>query len=458
MTGAPGMPRTGPNLDGDLERIRSDFPILHRNVGSAGHEKPLIYLDSGATSQRPLQVANAERLFVQTSNAAVHRGAHQLSEEATAAYEGARTQIAGFVGADPGEVVFTKNATEGINLVAYAMSNATTAGDDAARFRVGPGDTIVVTEMEHHANLIPWQELCRRTGATLHWLGLTDEGRLDLSALDEVITPRTRLVAFTHQSNVLGTVNPVHRIVARAAEVGALTLLDACQSVPHATVDFHDYGVDFAVFSGHKMLGPFGVGVLYGRRALLEAMPPFLTGGSMIEFVEMAGSTYAPPPQRFEAGVPAASQAVGLAAAVSYLTSVGMDRITAHERMLTHTALTTLGGIEGVRILGPSTTQDRGSAVSFVVEGVHPHDVGQVLDARGIAVRVGHHCAWPLHRRLGVPASVRASFYLYNRPEEIGTLAEGIGEALAVFGTRKPNPRPLTGKGNDGPKRTATCT
>ncbi|MFD5734519.1 cysteine desulfurase [Streptomyces sioyaensis] len=421
----------------DPRQIRADFPILHRTVG--GGER-LVYLDSGATSQKPVQVLDAERTFAETSNAAVHRGAHQLAEEATEAYEQARGQIAAFIGVHPGEVVFTKNATEGINLVAYALSNAATSGDAAARFRLGPGDEIVVTEMEHHANLVPWQELCRRTGATLRWLGVTDEGRLDLSRLDEVITPRTRLVAFAHQSNVLGTINPVRQIVARAAEVGALTLLDACQSVPHAEVDFHAYGVDFAVFSGHKMLGPSGVGVLYGRRELLEVMPPFLTGGSMIEVVRMTESTFAAPPQRFEAGVPMVSQAVGLAAAVRYLTSVGMECITAHERLLTEAALGALSALDGVRVLGPTTTAARGSAVSFVVDGVHPHDVSQVLDAHGVAVRVGHHCAWPLHRRLGVPASVRASFYLYNELADIEPLTSGILEAQALFGAAAPGP------------------
>lgn len=421
----------------DPVQLRADFPILRRTVADG---QRLVYLDSGATSQKPVQVLDAERAFAETSNAAVHRGAHQLAEEATEAYEQAREQLAAFIGVRPGEVVFTKNATEGINLVAYALSNAATSGEAAARFRLGPGDEIVVTEMEHHANLVPWQELCRRTGATLRWLGVTDEGRLDLSRLDEVISPRTRLVAFTHQSNVLGTVNPVRQIVDRAAEVGALTLLDACQSVPHAAVDFHACGVDFAVFSGHKMLGPSGVGVLYGRRELLEVMPPFLTGGSMIEVVRMEGSTFAPPPQRFEAGVPMVSQAVGLAAAVRYLTSVGMPRITAHERLLTEAALGALSAIDGVRILGPTTGDDRGSAVSFVVDGVHPHDVSQILDAHGVAVRVGHHCAWPLHRRLGVPASVRASFYLYNTLADIEPLAAGIREAQAMFGATVPGP------------------
>ncbi|KUL38507.1 cysteine desulfurase [Streptomyces sp. NRRL F-4489] len=417
-----------PPLDPAL--IRRDFPILRRTVGEG---RPLVYLDSGATAQRPAGVLDAERAFSETCHAAVHRGAHQLSEEATDAYERARAEVAEFIGADAGEVVFTKNATEGINLVAYALSNAATSGPEAARFRIGPGDEIAVTAMEHHANLVPWQELCRRTGATLRWLDLTDDGRLDLSQLDTVVTPRTRLVAFAHQSNVLGTVNPVREIVARAAQVGALTLLDACQSVPHFAVDFHRCGVDFAVFSGHKMLGPFGIGVLYGRADLLAAMPPFLTGGSMIETVRMTESTYAPPPQRFEAGVPMASQAVGLAAAVRYLSAVGMDRIAAHERALTETALTALAGLDGVRVLGPATTVDRGGTVAFVVDGVHPHDVGQVLDARGVAVRVGHHCAWPLHRRLGVQASVRASFYLYNDATEIGALTAGIQEAQRVF-------------------------
>ncbi|MFE2373658.1 cysteine desulfurase [Streptomyces sp. NPDC059398] len=426
----------------DPARIRSDFPILRRTVEG----ERLVYLDSAATAQRPVQVLDAERTFSETSNAAAHRGAHQLAEEATAAYEQARTQVADFIGADPGEVVFTKNATEGINLVAYAMSNAATSGDACTRFRVGPGDEIVVTEMEHHANLVPWQELCRRTGATLRWLGVTDDGRLDLTDLDTVVTARTRLVAFSHQSNVLGTVNPVRRIVARAADVGALTLLDACQSVPHLGVDFHESGVDFAVFSGHKMLGPFGMGVLYGRRELLDSMPPFLTGGSMIEVVEMTESTYAPPPQRFEPGVPMASQAVGLAAAVRYLTAVGMDRVAAHERLLTEAALTTLGAMEGVRVLGPTALTDRGSAVSFTVDGVHPHDVGQVLDARGVAVRVGHHCASPLHRRLGVPASVRASFYLYNGLADIEALAAGVEEAQSLFGTGAPDAMRIGGR------------
>jgi cysteine desulfurase/selenocysteine lyase len=391
-------------------------------------------LDSGATSQRPIQVLDAERRFLETSNAAVHRGAHQLAEEATDAYEYARARLAEFLGATPEELVFTKNATEGVNLVAYAMSNAATAGPEARRFQVGPGDEIVITEMEHHANLVPWQQLCARTGATLRWFGVTDEGRLDLSNVDELITARTKLVAFAHQSNVLGTINPVTEIVAKAKKVGALTVLDACQSVPHSPVDFGELGVDFAAFSGHKMLAPSGVGVLYGRRELLEVMPPFLTGGSMIEMVRMEGSSFAPPPQRFEAGVPMTSQVVGLGAAVDYLSVVGIDKVAAHEHLLTEAALRGLGEISGVRIVGPTDLTDRGGAVSFVIDGIHPHDAGQVLDSVGVAVRVGHHCAWPLHRRMGVPATVRASFYLYNTLSEVDALVAGVREAQRFFG------------------------
>ncbi|WP_033440779.1 cysteine desulfurase [Saccharothrix sp. NRRL B-16314] len=426
----------------DVVGVRADFAILGRTVRE---DKRLVYLDSGATSQRPRQVLDAERAFVETANAAVHRGAHQLAEEATDAYEGARQKIADFVGVDSGgisgpaagsEIVFTKNATEGVNLVAYAMGNAATAGPEAERFRLGPGDEIVVTEMEHHANLVPWQQLAERTGATLRWFGVTDEGRLDLSNLDELVNARTKVVAFAHQSNVLGTVNPVRELADAARRVGALTVLDACQSVPHGPVDFKALGVDFAVFSGHKMLGPSGIGVLYGRRELLEALPPFLTGGSMIEMVRMAKSTFAPPPARFEAGVPMTSQAVALGAAVDYLTAVGMDRIAAHEHTLTEGALRGLGEIPGVRIVGPLDVVDRGGAVSFDVEGIHAHDVGQVLDSLGVAVRVGHHCAWPLHQRMNVAATVRASFYLYNTLDEVDALVDAVREAQRFFGVR----------------------
>ncbi|GAA0514817.1 cysteine desulfurase [Saccharopolyspora thermophila] len=425
-------PRTaGASTPLDVTAIRADFPILGRTIRDG---RRLVYLDSGATSQRPRQVLDAERSFLETSNAAVHRGAHQLAEEATDAYEGARNRIARFVGVAADEVVFTKNATEGVNLVAYAMSNAATSGAEAERFRLGPGDEVVVTEMEHHANLVPWQQLCERTGATLRWFGVTDEGRLDLSDVAGVITERAKVVAFTHQSNVLGTVNPAEQIVERAHQVGALVVLDACQSVPHAPVDFSALDVDFAVFSGHKMLGPSGVGVLYGRRELLSAMPPFITGGSMIELVHMERSTFAPPPQRFEAGVPMTSQAVGLGAAVDYLSAIGMDRVAEHERQLTELALRELSAIDGVRIIGPTTVENRGGAVSFVIDGVHPHDAGQVLDDRGVEVRVGHHCAWPLHRRMGIPASIRASFYLYNELDEVKALVDAVREAQRFFG------------------------
>ena len=416
----------------DVGKLRADFPILSRTVRE---DRPLVYLDSGATSQRPRQVMDAERAFLEQHNAAVHRGAHQLAEEATDAYESARARIAGFVGAEPGEVVFVKNATEGVNLVAYAMGNASIGyGPDTpeARFALGPGDEIVVTEMEHHANLVPWQELCRRTGATLRWFSVTEHGRLDLDS--DPINERTKLVAFAHQSNVLGTVNPVAELVGRARAVGALVVLDSCQSVPHAPVNLTELGVDFAVFSGHKMLGPSGVGVLYGREELLAAMPPFLTGGSMIELVRMEGSSYAPPPQRFEAGVPMTSQAVGLAAAVDYLSAIGMDVIAEHERELTAAALAGLAQVDGVRIVGPTDLRERGGAVSFVVDGVHAHDVGQVLDDQGVAVRVGHHCAWPLHRRFGVAATVRASFAVYNTVEEVDALVRGVRAAQKFFG------------------------
>jgi len=422
----------GPLTASEQEKIRADFPILCRTVRDGC---PLVYLDSGATSQRPRQVLDAERAFLEQHNAAVHRGAHQLAEEATDAYESARARIAAFVGVQPGEVVFTKNATEGINLVAYALSNSAVSGGAAQRFALAPGDEIVVTEMEHHANLVPWQELCRRTGATLRWYQVTDAGRLDLDSLElsGFSSGRTRVVAFTHQSNVMGTVPPVAELVRRAREVGALTVLDACQSVPHTPVDFAALDVDFAVFSGHKMLGPSGIGVLYGRRDLLEALPPFLTGGSMIELVKMEGSTYAPPPQRFEAGVPMTSQAIGLGAAVDYLSVVGMDRIAAHERVLTEHALAGLSEMAGLRIIGPPDTEDRGGAVSFVLDDVHPHDAGQVLDDLGIAVRVGHHCAWPLHRRFGIAATVRASFALYNTPAEVDALLAGVHEVRRFF-------------------------
>ena len=414
----------------DVAAVRADFPILARTVRGGN---PLVYLDSGATAHKPRQVLDAEREFYTTHNSAAHRGAHLLGEEATDAYEGARARVAAFIGADPGEIVFTKSATEALNLVAYAMSNAATAGPEARRFRVGPGDEVLVTEMEHHANLVPWQQLCQRTGATLRWFGVTPDGRLDLSGASELINDRTRVVAVTHQSNVTGTVPPVSEISALAHSRGALVVADGAQSVPHQPVSVTTLGPDFLAFSAHKMLGPSGIGVLWGRRELLEAMPPFVTGGSMIEVVRMEGSTFLPPPERFEAGVPAAAQAVGLAAACDYLDALGMPAVAAHEEALTARALDALSGIPGVRILGPLTTEHRGGAVSFTVEGIHPHDVGQVLDELGIAVRTGHHCAWPLHRALGAASSTRATFYVYNTPGEVDALADGVRQAQKFF-------------------------
>ena len=416
----PGLHR-GDTID--VERIRADFPILSR-VMRGGNQ--LAYLDSGATSQKPLAVLDAERDFLTTSYGAVHRGAHQLMEEATDAYEQGRDDIAAFVGARADELVFTKNATEALNLVSYVL------GDDRFDRTVGPGDVIVTTELEHHANLIPWQELARRTGATLRWYGVDDEGRIDLDSLQ--LDERVKVLAFSHHSNVTGTVAPVAELVARAKAVGALTVLDACQSVPHQPVDLHDLDVDFAAFSGHKMLGPTGIGVLYGRAALLEEMPPFLTGGSMIETVTMEAATYAPPPQRFEAGTPMTSQVVGLGAAARYLNELGMPAVEAHERELVAAALTGLAEVDGVRIIGPTSMTDRGSPVSFVVDGIHAHDVGQVLDDDGVAVRVGHHCAWPLHRRFGLAATARASFAVYNTVDEVDRLVAGVRRALEFFG------------------------
>ncbi|CAL2061289.1 cysteine desulfurase [Streptomyces sp. TR1341] len=406
----------------DADALREDFPILGRTLESGA---PLVYLDSGATTQKPLAVLDAERDYYLTRNAAVHRGAHQLAGEATEAYEGARHAVARFIGAADDEVVFTKNTTEGINLVAYALGNAG---------RIGPGDRIVVTEMEHHANLVPWQQLAERTGAALDWFGLTDEGRLDLTRIDELLDERTKVLALTHQSNVLGTLNPVRELADRAHAFGTLVVVDGAQSVPHRPVDVRELGADFLAFSGHKMLGPNGIGVLWGRAELLGALPPFLTGGSMIEIVEMDRTTFLPPPQRFEAGVPMAAQAVGLAAAIGYLERLGMSEVAAYEETLTARALERLAEVPGVRVVGPAGLADRGSAVSFTVDGIHPHDVGQILDERGVAVRVGHHCARPIVRRYGVPATTRASFYVYNTPAEVDALVAGVRAAQKYFG------------------------
>ena len=409
----------------DVEAVRADFPALARTVRN---DKPLIYLDSGATSQKPAGVLDAERSCYELHNGAAHRGTHLLGEEATDVYEGARAKVAAFLGADAGRGRVHQERHRG------DQPGRLRAERPSGRLQVRPGDEILITEMEHHANLVPWQQLCERSGATLRWLTVTPEGRLDLDHLDSMITGRTRIVAVTHQSNVTGTIPPVAEIARAAHEKGALVLADAAQSVPHQPVDVAALGVDFLAFSAHKMLGPYGIGVLFGRAGLLEAMPPFLTGGSMIEVVRMEGSTFLPPPQRFEPGVPAVAQAAGLAAAVDYLNALGMGNVAAHEESLTAHALDVLREINGVRILGPDTTKDRGGAVSFEVEGVHPHDVGQVLDELGIAVRTGHHCAWPLHRALGVQASTRASFYVYNTHDEVDALADGIRYAQRFFG------------------------
>lgn len=419
----------------DVTRIKRDFPILERTVRE---DRPLVYLDSGATSQKPRSVLDAEREYYERHNAAAHRGAHQLAEEATIEYENARRAIAAFVGGEPDELVFTKNATESINLLSHAFSSATAKAaqgnwDGDPKFVLDATKNIVVTEMEHHANLVPWQELADKTGATLRWIGVTDDGRLDLESLRKTVDEHTAVVSFTHQSNLLGTINPVAEIAAIAKSFGAFVFLDACQSIPHMPVEVHDLGVDAVAWSGHKMLGPTGIGCLWATRSLLDAMPPFLTGGSMIETVYMEHSTFARAPQKFEAGVPNIAQAIGLGAAVRYLESIGMDRIAEHEHALTVAALDALAGIRGVRIIGPTEASSRGSAVSFVVDDLHPHDVGQVLDSLGVAVRVGHHCAWPLCRRFGVPATTRATFYLYNSVDDVQSLADGIQAAQAFF-------------------------
>ncbi|MCW4384226.1 cysteine desulfurase [Salinibacterium sp. SYSU T00001] len=429
---APASPiAAGPFTAEESARIRADFPILGREVN--GH--PLTYLDSGATSQRPRQVMDTERAFATEHNSAVHRGAHSLAALATESFEDARARVARFIGADDDEIVWTSNATEAINLVAYAISNASIAGGDAA-VRLAPGDEIVVTEQEHHANLIPWQELAARTGARLRFIPVDDEGALVLEELDAIVGERTRILAFTHVSNVLGSVSPVDTLVARAREVGALTLLDACQSVPHMAVDVRALGVDFAVFSGHKMLGPSGIGALYGRRELLNALPPFLTGGSMITTVTMERAEYLPAPQRFEAGTQRVSQAIALAAAVDYLDALGMARVEAHEAALGRRLAEGLSAIEGVRVLGPVAGRERVGLASFDVVGIHAHDVGQFLDDRGIAARVGHHCAQPLHRRLGITASTRASAYIYTTEEEVDRLIEAVADSREFFGVR----------------------
>lgn len=406
----------------ELDRVRADFPILSRS-GRGG--RPIAYFDSAATAQKPLAVIEAESDFYRRANGAVHRGTHLLGDEATSAFEDARETVARFVGAAADEIVWTKNSTEAINLVAASFHHGPMAA--------GPGDRIVVTRAEHHSNLVPWQQLAERTGAELAWLDLTPDGRLDLDTL-HVIDGRTKIVAFTHASNVTGAVSPVARVAAAAREVGALVLLDTCQSSAHMPVDVRALGVDFAVFSSHKMLGPTGIGALWGRAAVLEQLPPFLTGGSVVADVSMEKTVFLPAPNRFEAGSQPVAQAVAWATALDYLTDLGMDRVAATERVLLRPLLDGIGEIPGVRLLGPADTTDRLGVVAFEVEGIHPHDVGQVLDSFDVAVRVGHHCAIPLHHFFGVRASSRASLSVTNTEQEIGQLVDGLARVREYFG------------------------
>ena len=430
VTPPEGMPQYDDMPHLDLDKIRADFPILSREVN--GH--PLVYLDSANTSQKPRQVLDVLQAHWEQHNGNVARSVHTLGTEATEAYEGARTKVAAFIGATtPHEVVFTKNSTEAINLVAYSFLNASVGRGGDPQFRIGPGDEIVISEMEHHSNIVPWQLLCERTGATLRWFGLTENGRLEESDVDALINERTKIVSIVHTSNILGTVNATSRIHNRIREVGALFMLDASQTVPHRPMDVVDFDVDFIAFTGHKMCAPTGIGVLWGRRELLEVMPPFLGGGSMIETVAMSGSSFAPPPARFEAGTPPIAEAVGLGAAVDYLSGIGMDAIAWHEKQLTAYALDAMSTVPGLRIFGPRVPVGRGGTISFALEGIHPHDVGQVLDSLGIEVRVGHHCARPTCVRFGVPATTRASFYLYTTTDEVDALIRGLDQVRRVF-------------------------
>ena len=407
-------------------KIRKDFPIFSK-VMRGGNR--LVYLDSGATSQKPFQVLDAERNFYEQNNAAVHRGAHLLAEEASIAYEGARQVLADFLSAELDEVIFTKSATESINAIAYSFGNSA----PGSRFALKPGDRIVVSELEHHANLIPWQQLAKRTGAELVWFSIDEEGRLDQSNLNELINASTKVVAITHQSNVLGTIIPLDEIVKKAHSVGAVVVLDACQSAPHFAIDVKALDIDFLAFSGHKALGPTGIGFLWGRSEYLNEMEPFLTGGSMIESVTMTEAKWAPSPKRFEAGVPNMAQAVGFAAAINYLNNLGMDNVAKHEKDLTAYALNKFKQLDKVKLIGPKDNVDRGSVISFTIEGIHPHDVSQVLDQYGVAVRTGHHCAWPLMRKLGLVGTTRASFYVYNDEADVDALVDSVLQAQKYF-------------------------
>ncbi|GAA1996150.1 cysteine desulfurase [Nocardioides kribbensis] len=424
--------QTAARLDGllpELEVIRADFPILSRTLADG---QPLVYLDSANTSQKPQCVIDAMVDHLERHNANVARAMHQLGAESSEAFEAARDKVAAFIGAPSrDEVLFTKNASEALNLVANTLAWA------RGPLEVGEGDEIVITEMEHHSNIVPWQLLTQRTGATLRWFGLTDEGHLDLSAVDDLITERTKVVSLTWVSNMLGTVNPVAAITKRAHEVGALVVVDASQAAPQLPIDLaampEDERPDFLAFTGHKVVGPTGIGVLWGARAVLEALPPFLGGGEMIETVRMESSTYAGIPHKFEAGTPPIVEAVGLGAAVDYLSAVGLDAVHAHEQALTGYALEGLATVPGLRVLGPLDARERGGAISFEIDGVHPHDVAQVLDVRGIAVRAGHHCARPAHARFGVQSSTRMSSYLYTTPTEIDALVEALHYTRSYF-------------------------
>ena len=412
----------------DFSRYKNDFPILKRKVRGGN---TLIYLDSGATSQKPETVIEAEANFYRTKNAAVHRGAHLVAEEASEVYEGARENVARFIGAKSDEVIFTKSATESLNLIAYSL------GNPESKFHLKSGDEIVVSEMEHHANLIPWQQLAKRVGAKLTWFKITDEGRLDLSDIDKLINKKTKIVAITHQSNVLGTIVPLAQITKAAHAVGAVVVLDACQSAPHFAVDVKKLEVDFLAFSGHKVLGPTGIGVLWGKAELLDQLEPSLFGGSMVDSVTMQGATWAKAPRKFEAGVPNMAQAVGLSAAIDYISKIGMDKVAQQEQDLTKQLISGLQNISGVQVIGPVDMKDRGGVVSFTVDGVHPHDVGQYLDQFGIAVRTGHHCAWPLMRRLNLVGTTRASFHLYNDENEVKVLLDTVSKIKDYFKVSK---------------------
>ncbi len=414
----------------DVEAIRKDFPILSRQV----HGVPLVYLDSANTSQKPRQVIDALEDYYSQHNANVARAVHTLGSEATTMFEAARDKVAAFLNAPSrNEVIFTKNISESLNLLAYSLSNASTF-PGAERFRIGPGDNVVVTEMEHHSNLVPWQLLAQRTGAEFRFIPIDEDGRLITSAIEERIDERTKVVSFVHQSNALGTVNPVARIVARAKAVGALTILDAAQSVPHRPVDVQALGVDFLGFTGHKLYGPTGVGVLWGRYDLLAELPPFMGGGEMIETVDLTGTTYAAPPHRFEAGTPMIAEAIGLGAAIDYVSAIGMDNIQAHEDELTAYALQAFAAVPGLKVIGPTSPVDRGATIAFTVKGIHPHDVSQLLDEQGIAVRAGHHCARPVCVRYGIPATTRASFGIYTTTAEIDALIAGLARVQEMFG------------------------